>query len=409
MRSEDGDPENLLRNSFFQFQADRAIPDLEKQIKAFEEERESIVIEEEDSLKDYYNLLEQLRSLNKEVRDIVLLPKHCLPFLQPGRLVSIQCTSSDEDISPIFIEDQLTWGLIINFERIKGVSEDDASIKPEDASYKVDILTRCVVRKDKLGKKSVEIVPLKEHGEPIVVSIPISQIGNRPTVFLFPKSKFLSPRCRRRCRWCDEGAWLSASPLSGSITAVIVLGFPRFVTFGLDLVQPAPPPTGGCRSVLFHFVLAVLVSSAPPVHPSGLSLTLFFSGSRCRSNSINPPSSSPSYACRRSFGSRWFVVVQFLLVGCCGGVLQACRFACTGRFGVDEVGGGDAILPLFIPYLVADGMGADSVSVFLVLGFCNIGLYGLEEPCVFCVLCRRWLLRESIRVGGRFIRRYLPQ
>ncbi|MCH98634.1 superkiller viralicidic activity 2-like 2-like, partial [Trifolium medium] len=114
-----------------------------KQIKVFEEERESIVIEE-DSLKDYYNLLEQLRSLNKEIRDIVLSPRHCLPFLQPGRLVSIQCTSNDEDISPIFIEDQLTWGLIINFERIKGVSEDDASIKPEDASYKVDILTRCV-------------------------------------------------------------------------------------------------------------------------------------------------------------------------------------------------------------------------------------------------------------------------
>ncbi|KAI5432504.1 ATP-dependent RNA helicase mtr4, variant 2 [Lathyrus oleraceus] len=177
MRCEDGDPENLLRNSFFQFQADRAIPDLEKQIKAFEEERESIVIEEEDSLKDYYNLLEQLRSLNKDVRDIVLSPRHCLPFLQPGRLVSIQCTSRDEELSPIFIEDQLTWGLIINFERIKGVSEDDANIKPEDASYKVDVLTRCVVRKDKLGKKSVEIVPLKEHGEPIVVSIPISQIN----------------------------------------------------------------------------------------------------------------------------------------------------------------------------------------------------------------------------------------
>ncbi|KAL5096107.1 hypothetical protein RYX36_000434 [Vicia faba] len=177
MRCEDGDPENLLRNSFFQFQADRAIPDLEKQIKAFEEERESIVIEEEDSLKDYYNLLEQLRSLNKDVRDIVLSPRHCLPFLQPGRLVSIQCTSNDEELSPIFIEDQLTWGLIISFERIKGVSEDDANIKPEDASYKVDVLTRCVVRKDKLGKKSYEIVPLKEHGEPIVVSIPISQIN----------------------------------------------------------------------------------------------------------------------------------------------------------------------------------------------------------------------------------------
>lgn len=29
MRCEDGDPENLLRNSFYQFQADRGIPDLE--------------------------------------------------------------------------------------------------------------------------------------------------------------------------------------------------------------------------------------------------------------------------------------------------------------------------------------------------------------------------------------------
>jgi superfamily II RNA helicase len=29
MRSEDGDPEQLLRHSFYQFQADRALPDLE--------------------------------------------------------------------------------------------------------------------------------------------------------------------------------------------------------------------------------------------------------------------------------------------------------------------------------------------------------------------------------------------
>ncbi|KAG4400060.1 hypothetical protein GLYMA_08G361900v4 [Glycine max] len=185
MRCEDGDPENLLRNSFFQFQADRAIPDLEKQIKSLEEERESIVIEEESSLKDYFNLLEQHRALNKEIRDIVLSPRHCLPFLQPGRLVSLECTSSDEDLPLIFIEDQLTWGLVINFERVKSVSEDDASIKPEDASYIVDVLTRCVVRKDKIGKKSIKIVPLKEVGEPLVVSVPISQINTISSLRLY--------------------------------------------------------------------------------------------------------------------------------------------------------------------------------------------------------------------------------
>lgn len=100
---------------------------IQKQIKSLEEERESIVIEEENSLKDYFNLLEQHRALNKEIRDIVLSPRHCLPFLQPGRLVSLKCTSSDEDLPLIFIEDQLTWGLVINFERVKSVSEGENS------------------------------------------------------------------------------------------------------------------------------------------------------------------------------------------------------------------------------------------------------------------------------------------
>ncbi|KAG5525730.1 hypothetical protein RHGRI_032126 [Rhododendron griersonianum] len=175
IRCEDGDPENLLRNSFYQFQADRAIPDLEKQAKDLEKERDSIVLEEEDSLENYYSLLEQYKSLKKDVRDIVLAPRYCLPFLQPGRLVSLQCTKSNESSPSFSIEDQVTWGVIINFERVKGLSEDDANRKLEDANYTVDVLTRCAVRRDEVGKKTIKIVPLKEPGEPAVVSVPISQ------------------------------------------------------------------------------------------------------------------------------------------------------------------------------------------------------------------------------------------
>ncbi|KAK4257491.1 hypothetical protein QN277_007070 [Acacia crassicarpa] len=196
MRCEDGDPENLLRNSFFQFQADRAIPDLEKQVKGLEEEKESIVIEEEDKLKDYYNLLEQYRLLNREVRDIVLSPRYCLPFLQPGRLVSLQCSTSDEDLALPFIEDQVTWGLVINFESIKSVSGDNASIKPEDANYTVDVLTRCMVRKEKFGKKIVKIVPIKELGEPVIVSVPISQINTMSSLRLYIPKDLLSLEAR---------------------------------------------------------------------------------------------------------------------------------------------------------------------------------------------------------------------
>ncbi|MCI85925.1 hypothetical protein A2U01_0107204, partial [Trifolium medium] len=44
-----------------------------------------------------------------------------------------------------------------------------------------------------------------------------------------------------RCRWCEEWRWPSASPLSGSVTAVHVLGFLDLSLFGSDLVQPTPP------------------------------------------------------------------------------------------------------------------------------------------------------------------------
>ncbi|KAL3635214.1 Exosome RNA helicase MTR4 [Castilleja foliolosa] len=184
IRSEDGDPENLLRNSFFQFQADRAIPDLEKQAKLLEEERDSIIIEEEDSLENYYTLLEQYKALRKDVRDIVTSPKYCLPFLQPGRLISIQCTTNDENSSSFSMKDENTWGVIINFERTKVASEDDANKKPEDASYTVDVLTRCRVRKDEIAKRTMRILPLKEPGEPAVITIPISQIDSLSSIRL---------------------------------------------------------------------------------------------------------------------------------------------------------------------------------------------------------------------------------
>ncbi|XP_041998111.1 DExH-box ATP-dependent RNA helicase DExH9-like isoform X2 [Salvia splendens] len=188
IRAADADPENLLRNSFYQFQADRAIPDLEKQAKILEAERDSIIIEEEDSVENYYSLIKQYKTLKKEIRDTVFSPKNCLPFLQPGRLVSIQCTKSDEDSPSFSLQDEVTWGVIINFERVKVASEDDANKKPEEASYTVDILTRCRVHKDEIAKKTIRIVPLKEPGEPAVISVPISQIDSLSSVrLIIPK------------------------------------------------------------------------------------------------------------------------------------------------------------------------------------------------------------------------------
>lgn len=96
---------------------------LQRQAKQLKEERNSIIIEEEESLKNYYSLIEQYKSLKEDVREIVFSPKYCLPFLQPGRLVCIECSKTDEDLPSFSIEDNVSWGVIINFQKTKRVSE----------------------------------------------------------------------------------------------------------------------------------------------------------------------------------------------------------------------------------------------------------------------------------------------
>ncbi|KAK3153192.1 hypothetical protein QOZ80_2BG0169060 [Eleusine coracana subsp. coracana] len=191
MRSEDGDPEKLLRHSFYQFQADRALPDLEKQIKELESERNSMVIEEEESLKDYYDLLQQYKSLKKDVHDIVLSPKYVLPFLQPGRLVRILYSTNES--TTFSIDENLTWGVIINFEKVKSHGEDR---RPEDSDYTVDVLTRCSVNKDSSGKKTMKTIPLKERGEPVVVSLPLSQIDGLSSIRMYIPKDLLPAEAR---------------------------------------------------------------------------------------------------------------------------------------------------------------------------------------------------------------------
>ena len=96
---------------------------LQKQIKALQEERDSMVIEEEESLKKYYNLILQYKSLKKDIREIVFSPKYCLPFLLPNRAVCLDCANDDGEPRSFSIEDQDTWGVIMKFNKVKSLSE----------------------------------------------------------------------------------------------------------------------------------------------------------------------------------------------------------------------------------------------------------------------------------------------
>lgn len=79
-------------------------------------------------------------------------------------------------------KEQVTWGIIINFQKINSPDEDK---RPEDSQYTVDVLTRCVVVKEAGTKKSIKIVHLKDQGEPVVVSVPLSRIDSLSIVRLY--------------------------------------------------------------------------------------------------------------------------------------------------------------------------------------------------------------------------------
>lgn len=49
----------------------------------------------------------------------------------------------------------------------------------------MDVLTRCAVNRDGIGKKTIKIIPLKEPGEPVVVSVSLSQVKFMVLFFSF--------------------------------------------------------------------------------------------------------------------------------------------------------------------------------------------------------------------------------
>lgn len=80
------------------------------ELHLLETKKVSLNIEDEPTVREYYELRQQLDSFTKDMQDVINHPNYCLPFLQPGRLVKIKYKSYD-----------FGWGAVVNFsKRIKG-------------------------------------------------------------------------------------------------------------------------------------------------------------------------------------------------------------------------------------------------------------------------------------------------
>jgi hypothetical protein len=57
---------------------------LPTELKMLEIEKDGIEIEDESTVGEYYQLLQQMKKLKESIRNTINLPIHALPYLQPG-------------------------------------------------------------------------------------------------------------------------------------------------------------------------------------------------------------------------------------------------------------------------------------------------------------------------------------
>ncbi|CCC67469.1 hypothetical protein NCAS_0A09110 [Naumovozyma castellii] len=89
MRVEGISPEFMLEHSFYQFQNVISVPIMEKKIVELNKEIEDIQVDDEENVKDYYEVRQTLDNYNEDVRHIITHPANILSFLQPGRLIEV--------------------------------------------------------------------------------------------------------------------------------------------------------------------------------------------------------------------------------------------------------------------------------------------------------------------------------
>ncbi|KAJ2609671.1 ATP-dependent RNA helicase mtr4 [Coemansia sp. RSA 1365] len=193
MRVETFTPQFMLERSFHQFQTQAEIPQLETRAHELELDLSQMHIDDEPSVKRFYELRTQLDKLSEDMTKVIIHPSHSLPFLQPGRFVRVNTGGLN-----------FGWGCVTFFQRkiIKDpkakrggnprASEEELKKLGADA-YIVDVLLHCK-RVDQTISHRLEatsndgdmaVIPCDINdtsGETIVVPVLLSCIDRISTV-----------------------------------------------------------------------------------------------------------------------------------------------------------------------------------------------------------------------------------
>lgn len=182
MRVEGVSPEYMLERCFYQFQNSASVPKLEEEFNTLKREKDAMTIEDEAVIAEYYKVRQQLEKHANDMRSFINHPSHCLPFLQPGRLVRVKHDNFD-----------FGWGCVVNYQKRldkgRNAEKDGGDIPPQQ-QYIVDVLLYCgsgsSVAKNADGSTSgIRPAAPDEKGEMLVVPVLLSTLDGISHIRIF--------------------------------------------------------------------------------------------------------------------------------------------------------------------------------------------------------------------------------
>ncbi|SCV02695.1 LAME_0H04258g1_1 [Lachancea meyersii CBS 8951] len=133
MRVEGISPEFMLEHSFFQFQNVTSVPIMERKLNELVQKSEQIVIEDEQNIKEYYEIQKTLDGYAVDVRHIITHPANILSFLQPGRLIEVEI---DGNVN-------YGWGAVADFAK-RTNKRDPTATYSDHESYIVNVVVNTI-------------------------------------------------------------------------------------------------------------------------------------------------------------------------------------------------------------------------------------------------------------------------
>ncbi|WOG90986.1 hypothetical protein DCAR_0310234 [Daucus carota subsp. sativus] len=162
--------EHVIKNSFHQFQYEKALPDIGNKVTELEKEAALLDASGEAQVAEYHNLKLEIGHLEKKMMAEITRPERVLYYLLPGRLVKVREGGTDWG-----------WGVVVNVVKSPSAAPGtlpSALSSSRGCNYIVDTLLHCSIGSNENGARPKPCLPRPgEKGEMHVVPVQLPLIS----------------------------------------------------------------------------------------------------------------------------------------------------------------------------------------------------------------------------------------